>query len=337
MKIWIDILTPKQTLFFEPLIKELRKKHKLMITSRDYREAKELIKSRKMKAKLVGKHGGGTLWGKLQANIQRMKKLNPMVHKFNPDLAISFCSPDCSNISFALGIKHYVYCNAPHSSKVMKLSLPLVDKLFCPKHIPKEKYTIYGIDKDKIFQYNALDEYIIVNNKSIKEEFNFKKRIILIRTVESQASYRLRKFDFNKLIKKLYQTFPDHELVILPRYYDEIKILKGTLSKYATIMTKVVDSKSILEKCDVFIGSGGTMTSEAVMRGIPSISCNTAPNDDERYLVSLNLLPRRETISGICTLTLMLMWAERNEFKKQAERFMRKMENPHAQLLKELN
>ncbi|NNL57968.1 MAG: lipid-A-disaccharide synthase, partial [Nitrosopumilus sp.] len=36
MKIWIDILTPKQLLFSEPIIEKLGKKLNILCTSRDY-------------------------------------------------------------------------------------------------------------------------------------------------------------------------------------------------------------------------------------------------------------------------------------------------------------
>jgi predicted glycosyltransferase len=39
LKIWIDILTPKQLLFSEPIVERLGKKHELLCTSREYDEA----------------------------------------------------------------------------------------------------------------------------------------------------------------------------------------------------------------------------------------------------------------------------------------------------------
>ena len=59
MKIWIDILTPKQLLFSEPIIEKLGKKHDLLCTSRDYEEVSKLAKIRNFDLIFVGKHGGG--------------------------------------------------------------------------------------------------------------------------------------------------------------------------------------------------------------------------------------------------------------------------------------
>jgi len=39
----------------------LSKKHELLCTSRDYREAKELAKIRKLDVVIIGRHGGGVI------------------------------------------------------------------------------------------------------------------------------------------------------------------------------------------------------------------------------------------------------------------------------------
>ena len=54
--------------FFEPLIKQLNKKHNVLCTSRDYSEAKNLANIRNINVKVVGKFGGADKAGKLLAN-----------------------------------------------------------------------------------------------------------------------------------------------------------------------------------------------------------------------------------------------------------------------------
>ena len=50
MKIWFDVLTPKQVLFHESFVDRLKKKHHTVLcTTRDYREATELAKIRNFK------------------------------------------------------------------------------------------------------------------------------------------------------------------------------------------------------------------------------------------------------------------------------------------------
>jgi len=336
LKIWIDFLTPKQLLFFEPLIKKLNKKHQLLCTTRDYREAKELAKIRKLDVVIVGRHGGSEKADKLLANIDRMKSLFQIIHKFKPELTLSFCTPDASRISFGLGIKHIAFSNSPHHEKVMRLTVPLVEKLLIPKHIPKKEFTKYGIHSKNIIQYNALDEYLIVKGKifhnTVPKLYFEKKKTILFRTHEIQAAYPSRKVDTIGIIKKMATEFPEFNIIVLGRYYDEIKSLKRKLGKRIVVLDKVVDSGEILSLCDVFVGSGGTMTSEAVLRGVPTLSYNGVPNHDEKYLVRLGMLPRAESLSKIIQATRKLLNSDRKKLKLKANKFLDSMENPHTKL-----
>jgi predicted glycosyltransferase len=320
-------------LFFEPLILDLQKKHDVFVTSRKYREATALIKQRGLKVRLIGKHGGESLEGKLNAECERIWHLSKLISRVKPELSIAMHNPYCARVSFGLGIKHWMYSNAPHHTKVMKLTVPLVDRLFIPKHIRTGNFD-FGIGMPIIYQYNGMDEIVLIKNKSRGQALRL-GRCIVIRTVEAKASYKLREFDIVRLIKEMAETFTSHKIVVLPRYSDEIRYLKKELSGFATVMEKVVDSKSIIEQCDLFVGSGGTMTTEAVLRGCPTLSINTAPNLDEQYLVNQDMLTRREDIPRILSECKRLLEPEQESlFQMRADTYLKNCEYPHKKVLK---
>src|SRR5207244_4001799 len=61
MKVWIDVLTPKHALFFEPLYRDLaRQGHELLVTTRTYREAQEALELKRLPFRTVGEHGGAS-------------------------------------------------------------------------------------------------------------------------------------------------------------------------------------------------------------------------------------------------------------------------------------
>src|SRR3990172_9711613 len=109
------------------MIRKLQKNNKLLCTSRNYREVVELSKIRGMNLVFVGKHGGFDKISKLNASLKRTYCLLSIVKKFNPELTVSFCSPEASRISFGLGVKHIAFCDSPHAEAVMRLSVPLVE------------------------------------------------------------------------------------------------------------------------------------------------------------------------------------------------------------------
>ena len=72
MRVWIDILTPKQALFFEPLIDTLKERgDEVVVTSRRYREAELICRKRQIDAVFIGSHGGKELRNKLSASLER--------------------------------------------------------------------------------------------------------------------------------------------------------------------------------------------------------------------------------------------------------------------------
>ena len=181
LKIWIDILTPKQLLFSESIVERLRKKHHILCTSREYEEVTKLSKIRHFDLTFIGKYGGGNKKNKLEASIERIEKLSKKIKKFEPNLVISYGSPEASRISFGLGIKHIMFCDSPHANAVMRLTLPLIQKLLIPSIIPKKEFSKYGISEKNIIQYKAIDAVVTMKreiNENISSPFkNNNKKI----------------------------------------------------------------------------------------------------------------------------------------------------------------
>ena len=120
---------------------------------------------------------------------------------------------------------------------------------------------VYGIDEPHIIQYNALDEYMIINNAPApwdaeSAELDLNKRTILFRTYETQASYPNRNTDINSLIDVLVEQFPDCNVVVVGRYPDQIRLMRNRRDDGAITLAGAVDSGAVLSKCDLFVGSG---------------------------------------------------------------------------------
>ena len=113
-----------------------------------------------------------------------MKELRNYLEKlrrFKPDLVISYGSPEAARISFGLGIKHIMFCDSPHANAVMRLTLPLIQKLLIPYVISKKEFSKYGINEKDIVQYKAIDAVVTMKrkiNKNIDSPFkNNNKKI----------------------------------------------------------------------------------------------------------------------------------------------------------------
>jgi predicted glycosyltransferase len=317
------------------MMRKLGKNHKILCTSRNYREVVELAKLKRVNLQLAGKHGGSRREGKLKASIQRMVNLVDVVTKFSPDLTISFCSPEAARVAFGLGIKHIVFSDSPHAEAVMRLSIPLAQKVLIPWIIPKRAFEKFGISRNDIIQYKAIDAATIVKDKSNVIPFNVdkSKKTIVIRPEESEAAYITeRKNRSNNIIREFSKENERYNIIVLARYQFQKDMLKREYGNKVKVMDKIVDGKSLLSVTDVFIGSGGTMTAESALMGIPTISYDAAPNYIDKYLVRIGLV-RRETNPKNIVHTVKQMLHERHKNKKKASVILNSMEDPFTKLI----
>ena len=338
MKIWIDILTPKQLLFSEPIIEKLGQKHDILCTSREYNEVTKLAKIRHFDLIFVGKHGGGDKKSKLKASIERIEKLTKKINKFKPDVVISFGSPEAARISFGLGIKHIMFCDSPHANAVMRLTLPLIQKLLIPYVIPKKEFSKFGINEKNIVQYKAIDAVVTMQrkiNQNIISPFkNNNKKNILIRVEEEEAAYTSKSSKIIPIIQKIANDYKDENIIVLGRYSQQIINLQKIIGKKIKIIKMSFDGKYLLNDTDVFIGSGGTMTAESALMGIPTISYNAVPNIIENFLVKKSLV-KRETNPKKVSNEIKRIFARKNDQdQKRAKKVVKQMEDPIEKLIK---
>ena len=307
MKVWFDIITPKQLVFFEPMVKRLRRRgHRVLCTSRSYREVSALAAVRRLRIDEIGRHGGGTRLGKLRASARRLGPLADRAAAFGPDLAVSYCSPDGTLVSHGLGVRHAAFIDAPHSHKVLQLAAPLVQKLLVPWIIPKAAIARHGIRPVDVVQYRSIDGAITAKRRAAPPARGTpplpadpSKSTILVRPTETQASYTDGSNVADRAIRAVADGFSSENILVLSRYAEQTKRIRKMFGAAVTAIDMSYDGRYLLDRCDVFVGSGGTMTAEAALTGVPTVSYNGVPNVVEEYLVRRRLAHREETEAGI--------------------------------------
>ena len=324
-------------MFFEYFIQKLRKQHKIVSTSRKYQQVNGIRKFGSINPIIVGKHGGKNNVNKLLASLDRTKLLTNKIEKLNPDLLISFCSPEASRVAFGLGIPHIAFSDSPHAEAVMRLSLPYAAKLLTPWIIPKSDFEGFGINRKNIISYKAIDAGIIIKNyqKNKQKKIN-RKKIIVIRPEESEAAYITKKSKTIKIIKKIVDKFPEEQKIVLSRYKGQTENLRKIFGSDICLFSKPVNGKELLNNTDCFIGSGGTMTAEAGLLGIPTISLNAVPNRIEDFLVKKRIIVRSENPEKISkevfqSLNNLQIIKKR---KENARKIVTTFEDPYQVLLK---
>jgi len=341
MRTWVDVLTPKQANLFSVLVRRLREGgHDVYATTRHYREVQELLQLRRTEATAIGRHGGADLSAKLIESSKRITELTEYVTEKKPDLAISFCSPEAARVAYGLGVPHYAICDSPHAQAVCRLSIPLSRKLFTPRAVPKSAWKRYGIASLNIVRYNALDPAAWICAYAPGADprrvlgLDKEKPIIVVRTEEEYASYILQlQKPWKSIIPRLVTSLVELgvQIVVLPRYDEQIKLLTGELSSVAIVPAHVIDAIGLLSRSSVFVGAGGTMSAEAALMGVPTISFYPpAPTYVDRYLLKLGLAERilspDRVVSRVRRLLADPRLADRQ--RKKANHVLARMEDP---------
>ncbi len=305
MRIWFDVLTPKQALFCHALAKRFEAKgYEIVYTTRKYNEVLGKLKLLGLDAAIIGRHGGANRYDKLKASAERVVKLADYVHhKIRPDVGFAFASPESARVAFGLGIPYFTANDSPHSRFVAQLTIPFANLLFTPSFM-KRAWRELDVPLEKMVFYKGLDPVawlrdFVPNREAIaKIGINPHQDYVVIRPEEAKASYIAEVSDERQprttlVTERILQTFPDVQIVMLCRYPDQQKAMRRRFGDNVIIPREVVDAPSLIALSALLVGAGGTMNQEAALFGVPVISCYPGQIlEVEKYLIKKKLLYR---------------------------------------------
>jgi uncharacterized protein len=335
LRVWADLLTPKQVLFFRPVIEELRSSGaEVLATSRRYREVGPLAERAGLELEYVGERGTKGPEEQLLAATRRQAEMIPLVKEFRPSVAVSIASAVCARVAFGLGIKHIAVNDSPHSEVAGRLSIPLSHHLLCPWVIPYKAWEKFGIQRKQVSTYRALDPAAWLKRAPLTgpvPRLDPEKKTITVRVQESDAPY-LARADMgwtDRLLEALVGAFPDHNLVALCRYDYQVEEVRAKFGTKVHVPGEVVSGHDLLAATDLFVGMGGTMNAEAALMGVPTISAFQGFLYTDRYLETVGLLERVHTQAALVShAKRFLADSYKAAYGGRAKRVLDSMEDP---------
>ena len=335
MRVWLDLLTPKQILFFRPVVEELRSDGvEVLATSRRYREVGPLAERAGIDLRYVGDRGIRGPEDQLLAATKRQAEMIPIVQQFRPHVAVSIASAICARIAFGLGFKHIAVNDSPHSEVAGRLSIPLSYHLLCPWVIPYRAWDKFGIKREQITTYRALDPAAWLKREPLPgpvPRLDPQKKTITVRVQESDAPY-LAKADMtwtDKVLAALLDAFPDMNLVALCRYDFQVEEFKAKFGARCFVPDDVVSGHDLLSRTDLFVGMGGTMSAEAALMGVPTISAFQGFLYTDGYLEGKALMARALTTKALVShAKRFLSDGFKDNHATRAKRVLDSMEDP---------
>lgn len=310
MKIWIDISNAPHVRFFKDVIKYLEAEGEdLIVTARQFGDIHKLMNMYDIDFISVGKHGV-SLYDKLRESTSRVYNLVDIIADERVDVALSKHSIELPRISFGLGIPSLYVLDNEHALAANKLTLPLCDRIITPNKIDMWNLMKFGADPNTIIPYNGTSELMHFKsfkyNDDVFKDLNLKlehQKTILMRPEPSLASYLdadCRKSVLSPIVDEL----KEHaNILILPRFKEQADIFEGI--DHVTILEPPVDTSSLMKKCDLVIGAGGTMNREAAILQTPVISCYPGETlSVDQYYIDKGLMYRSNNVNQVITKAL---------------------------------
>ncbi len=254
MKVWYDACTGKHVRYASTLAKRFRKHgHDFLFTTRAHPDTLALAKLLGENPIVIGKYSPQSLCSRLEESANRMKELARVINEETPDVSISHQSVDSCRVAFGLGIPTITTADTPHAEAVNRLTVPLSNVLITSEAIPKKVYEKYGARE--IHCFKGVDEVAWIKTIKPFSKRETEKPLIVVRQIETKASYALKEEDLTKTIAQKLSSVG--EVMFLSRYDEETK--------------EPVDSASLAAGADLVISAGGTISREAALLGVPSI------------------------------------------------------------------
>ena len=261
MKIWYDASAGKHIRYGAAIARQLRKSgHKVIFTTREHPDTLALAKTIGETPSVIGRYDPTSPSTRLEESAKRVIEFSKLFKGSIPDIAINSQSVELCRVAFGLSIPNIMTADTPYAEAVNRLTIPFANIIVASNAIPARIFKRYGARK--IVQFNGVDEVAWMQNFKPSQKFQLGKPLIVVRQMESKASYALGKVDFTeKLAKKLGRL---GNVFFLPRYGTEK--VKGLLTSKT-----FVDTAELVNNADLVVGVGGTIGREAALQGVPSI------------------------------------------------------------------
>lgn len=274
MNILIDIGHPGHVHLLKNVAKNLEKKgHKIYYSVRDIPVAKRLMNIHGMPYIDLGKKSD-SLWGKAWTIIKQDLILFWFVvtHRIDFGLSSGIVLPHISRIT---KIKSFIYDDDDDEVEpfVVKYGHPFADVVFSPSAVKDHRKTKNAIFYAGYHELAYLHPNVFKPDETVLKRLGIKKgeKYFVMRFVALRAHHDVgnKGLSFEQK-KKLVEVLNQYGRVIIT---GERK-LEPEFEPYR-MSVPAEDMHSVMNFATLFIGDSQTMTSEAVVLGVPAIRCNT--------------------------------------------------------------
>jgi predicted glycosyltransferase len=280
LRVWIDLANSPHPLLFEPVARMLEEKgHEVLVTVRDNAQTAELARARWPESTLVGRESPANRVAKAATLAGRVFALARWARARRPHVAVSHNSYAQIVAARLLGVPVVTAADFEHQP-ANHLAFRLATCILMPEALRKTNVARQGATAAKSVFYPGLKEELYVGDfepdleilSKLNLERSGRELLVVTRTPPTRAIYH--RFPNPLFIETLLSLDrePNVRLVVLTRYAEQREVITALDLRHASVPAAAVDSRSLMYAADVVLGAGGTMTREAALLGVPTLS-----------------------------------------------------------------
>lgn len=289
MRILIDIGHPAHVHFFKGTIRNLMDRgHEFLIITRNKDITISLLEKYGFQYVNLGDHKVDMVT-KAVGLIELDYRIFRIAKKYRPDLLIALSSPYLAHVSKVIRKPYISFMDTEDASTVIRITAPFADTICTPSCFLKdfgERHVRYEGYKE--LAYLHPDEF--QPDPSVLDELNLspEDRFFIVRFISWAASHDVGLCGMKNPVE-LIRTLEKYGTVFI----SSEKVPDPGLEKY---LLRISPEKfhSLLSYASLYIGEGGTITTEAALLGTPAIHIEANEEGDATGNTSGNFLEIRD-------------------------------------------
>jgi predicted glycosyltransferase len=279
MRIWIDLSNSPHPLLFDPVARRLEARgHTVLVTARDNAQTVELARARWPGVEVIGVPSPKGRIAKARTMARRALALRRWATAHRPDVALSHNSYGQILVARQLRIPAVTAMDFEHQP-ANHLAFRLASTVLLPAALERAGLRRQGATARKTRFYPGLKEEIYLADfqpdtellAGLGIERGGGRTLVVGRPAPDLAAYH--SFEnplFVECVERVLRD-PRATVVVLPRHGAQRAALSG-LGPRCVVPEHAIDSRSLMSQADLMIGAGGTMTREAALMGVPTVS-----------------------------------------------------------------
>lgn len=275
LKVWFDCTAAAHPLVLKPLIDRFEADGaEVLVTAREYGQTVGILERLEIPHRVVGRHGGGSRFGKARALVGRSAGLSKVIWGFRPDLAVGHGSVDLALVSAALFIPSAQLQDYEYAGLQRQLAFRIAKRVLVPDSIPVERMEAVGAKGTKLVRYPGLKEDYYLNGfepdpqAATELGLDRERVLVIVRPPPETSEYHAENPLYDQVMARLAME-DGVSAVVIPRTEAQGERARAMDSENLVVPDHAVDAQSLIALADLVVSAGGTMNREAVALGTP--------------------------------------------------------------------